>query len=478
MRKLTTKQQFALAFSLYVFLLLMVLSGLFLVIFHLAVDYQLRQHLASEATEIINTHLLLDNNAIVFVRDETGSSLREYLLQNETTAVFLDNKKNILRSYGLFALKDIDTEDDDFRLLKLSEPVFQGKEMFETGIKWRGQQLSILVVPIKNERDLLGVIILGKSLGEINTLSQIMVAVLVSLGFLNLLGSFVLGYFLAKKSLAPIRKIVHVVNQIDLDRLDKSVEVTGHPEDEFVILAGRFNEMIIRLKENALHQKEFIANASHELKTPLTRAISSLDVIKSNKLFDKNTKDEIETIKQDLFSINTLLEKLLLLSKLKRDSHLLVSKERLDLNEVVTKLKRRYQLQLEEKKIILVGDYPKTIEVSIPKEYLEIILSNLLSNAIKYSFPNSEINLLIKSLNGQTTIEIKDRGIGIIKKDVIHIFDRFFRARNREKGYGIGLALVKHLCELYGINIQVRSDTNIGTSVKLTFPQISNSEHV
>jgi signal transduction histidine kinase len=211
-------------------------------------------------------------------------------------------------------------------------------------------------------------------------------------------------------------------------------------------------------------QKEFIANASHELKTPLTRAISSLEVLDSPTL----PSAEIQSVKEDLFHINDLLNKLLFLTKLRKGNYLSSGLYTIDMKKLFQTVRDQLGNYLEKKQMTLLTTTPDSVVTKLPSEYLEIILSNLISNAVKYSMPGKKTIVNVIESDAQTCFTIQDEGIGMTEEETHHMFDRFYRGKtlsNKEKGYGIGLSIVKQICDIYDLNIHITSQKGKGTMI-------------
>ena len=431
-------------------------------------NYQLRRDLSDDKNEIINNHLLLDNKTIIFRKDKLGASLKEFLTNENASAIIIHANGSILRSYGVFAYDDPDHREYYRLLSPIVKNVEKTKKLAELSLTWNKQNFQSMVIPLRSNNITVGALILAKSTSDLFGFRQTMVTVFSMLGFLSLIGSFAVGYFLARRTLTPLIQLAGIVEEMNLDKLETTLNVKGHPQDELVLLVQKFNEMIIRLKDMTKRQKEFIANASHELRTPLTRAISSLEILDTT---DPHNKNEIELIKQDLFYINTLLEKLLILAKATKDTYLLSRPEIISFRTLFDVLQKNFADQLRNNKITLVGNFPESIRTHVPKEYLAMILANLISNAIKYSPQNTHIHLSVLESGKETIIQIKDEGIGMSDTEVNRIFSRYFRGTsnmNYEKGYGIGLAIVKQICDLYHVYISVKSEKGKGTKITLS----------
>lgn len=464
MRRLTTRQRFAFIFSIYFFIAFVVLCVIFIGIFSITTSLQLKKELIAESTDIINNHLVVSQKSVVFKKDQEGGSLKQYLITHNTTAIFLDSNGKSVRTYGLFALKE---ESDGKNHLLQSAKKLSGKESYyEKTISWGDQMFKSVIVPLKTNERVVGYIIVGKSLEELNNTLRIMITLFISLGIINLIGSFLVGYFLVRWAFMPLRKMIKVIEKIEYDNLDSLLQNDGNPADELTHLSGKFNDMLSRLNDMAERQKSFISNASHELKTPLSRAILSLDLLNQDS---SKGKKEAKLIREDLFEINNLIERLLLLSRLKKDIHM--DKPRsVMLRVFLEKLKKRFEPQLKNKQIYLFISVPEKVELLIPHEYLSIIFSNLLLNAIKYSPPQKSIYINAQQKDKEILISVKDEGIGMDKDELERVFDRFYRGKGtNEEGYGIGLSLVKQICDLYRIVIQVVSEKGKGTTVTLQF---------
>jgi len=424
---------------------------------------QLIRDLTGDMKEIINNHLLIEKNTIIFRKDETGASLKEFLTNENISAMIFDSKKAVIRSYGLFAFTD---KQSPPRLTDIISTVYTSQTAKQIQAKWNNQDLKIIIVPLRSNRAMVGSLMIGKSISDLIGLRQTMIVVFLVLGLLGLGGSFIIGYGLAQKTLNPLIGLAHLVENIDLDKLDKNLSVDGHPQDELALLTTRFNEMMKRLQDMTLRQKQFIANASHELKTPLTRAITSLEILEVTP----NLKPEINLIKDDLFHINTLLDKLLFLTKIKKDDQFFNKSHSVFLNFIFAKLRKQFQKQAEEKQIALEMSYPEIIITKLPDEYLEIILSNLISNAIKYSRSATPITIKVSKSTSNTVVTIQNQGIGMTPEEIKHIFERFYRGKaagHKQEGYGIGLSIVKQICDLYDLKVTVDSQVGKETTIKL-----------
>lgn len=465
MFQLTSRQRFAFYFTLYLFIFIIILYSLFFTIFNFMTNYQIKKSLFEHMREIISNRLVIENNQITFKKDSDGSSLREFLVNEDLAAVFFDSQNNLIRSYGFFAItNNLNLEK---KIKPLVKQVIISKKFSETKLEWDTLKLKAFAVPLIYKKNISGVMILAKSISDYEVFQQTMLTVFAILGTVTLIGSFLIGSRLAFKIFLPIRELTTAIEQLDFEKSEIYVNVKGNSKDELIILASKFNEMTDRLRDMNRRQKEFIANVSHELKTPLTRAITSVDLVKS----DNQNLYELKLIKDDLFHINLIIEKLLLLTKMKKDIHISTKPQTITVTPLFNRLKILFDAQLIAKKLTLIGVFPQKILINLPVEFLEIIFSNLISNAIKFSHPNKIIRFIIKEIDNNLVMRLVDQGIGMSTEEINHMFKRFYQSNQNDvkTGYGIGLSLVKLICDLYKIQLKVNSEVNNGTTITLVF---------
>lgn len=232
-------------------------------------------------------------------------------------------------------------------------------------------------------------------------------------------------------------------------------------------------EEITRLKDLERYRKEFVGNVSHELKTPifniqgyiLTLLEGGLDDPKINKLYLKRTEKSIDrmiSIVEDLESITKL-----------ESGELKLRMENFDLVRIVDDVFEMELMMANERKIKLLIDRPaKAVMVRADKKRIMEVMSNLVVNAIKYGKKNGFVKVSFYDLKDNVMVEVMDNGLGVEKKDLPRIFERFYRAdksRSREQGgTGLGLSIVKHIIEAHKQTINVKSMVDEGTTFTFT----------
>lgn len=233
-----------------------------------------------------------------------------------------------------------------------------------------------------------------------------------------------------------------------------------------IYLIIHFTSVIVK-KKNADNQIEFFNNITHEIKTPLTILISSLDNVTESMGTGEDSKKRIKTTVK---RINSLFEQMLNFQRVTSNETLLVDVSKIDLEHHVKKRINNFKPLTKERNIeIILNNYWKEEFFYFDKESLDKILLNLISNAIKYSFENGKITVnLYRTYKEELKIEIIDEGLGIPKDQQKFILKRYYRARNainsQRPGTGLGLMMVKKLLEKTGGTINFLSNENKGTT--------------
>jgi two-component system sensor histidine kinase ArlS len=298
--------------------------------------------------------------------------------------------------------------------------------------------------------------------GNLRTLRLVLVAVTLLAMIPVVISSIVLGRIITK----PITDLTNTMTRIRRNGQFEKLQITEETNDEIGQMGRTFNEMMALLEENYTKQEEFVSNASHELKTPLTVIGSYAKLLQRQGMSDEKIADEgLAAIRTETDRMKALIEQLLHIAR-QSESQLELSK--VNVVEVLkqttaalsTSYNREFQLLSSEPALFVMTDLAK----------LRQLLYILLDNARKYS--NDRIEVLARN-EEQTIIQIRDYGIGIPKESLPFIFERFYRvdkARSRDTGgFGLGLSLAKQLADALGVELEIESVEGMGTTVSLIF---------
>ncbi|MBF2006118.1 ATP-binding protein [Chlorogloeopsis fritschii PCC 9212] len=234
----------------------------------------------------------------------------------------------------------------------------------------------------------------------------------------------------------------------------------------------RTREALLKEQELNKLKSDFVAMISHEFRTPMSTICTSLDLLQaSDKLTQEWREQFFRRIESALKQMLTLLDEVLFLSK-NEVSQFQLQLVHLNLMTFCCQILESIKFRESKNYNIEFTSSGERFEAEMDEELLDSILTNLISNAIKYSPSGSTIHFHLNCQDNQAIFQIKDKGIGIPKKDQIHLFETFFRGSNVGKipGTGLGLAIVKRCVDLHRGYIQVESEEGIGTTVTVTLP--------
>ncbi|MEA3553754.1 MAG: HAMP domain-containing sensor histidine kinase [Campylobacterota bacterium] len=273
---------------------------------------------------------------------------------------------------------------------------------------------------------------------------------------------------LIDKILKPIKNITKTANTISVTDLSQSI-IQPTSDDEIKDLVDAFNKMIKRLDTEVEQIEQFNSDVSHELKTPLTVIKGEIEItLNKNRESDYYIRT-LKTIDKESQQIQLIIDNLLMLTKYTK-SNIQQTFETVSLDSLLLDTINHYNLQLKEKNIKLHLDKLESIDINANKQLISIIFSNLIDNAIKYSQNDKNIYISLEKKDKIYFI-VKDEGIGISKKQLSKVMNRFYRvdeSRNKKiKGFGLGLSLVKNSVELHEASIKIDSVKDEGTIVKI-----------
>ena len=252
------------------------------------------------------------------------------------------------------------------------------------------------------------------------------------------------------------------------------------PEGSFMGFTGSIFDITNRkkaeevLSKSEMHQREFVANVSHDFRTPVATIKGFAETLRRGALYDsKNALDFVKIIEKHAERLETLIEDLLNISTLE-SGKIRVQNEAIPLNPYITEMVKSMTFIITKKNISVKISIDPDIHLWADPSQLHTIIQNLFTNAVKYNRRGGWVEISAEVSGGNVKISIKDNGIGISDKHLPRIFDRFYRVdRNhpREAGdTGLGLHIVKQIVESSGGDISVESEENVGSTFSFTLP--------
>ncbi|MBX0335410.1 HAMP domain-containing histidine kinase [Pontibacter sp. HSC-14F20] len=298
--------------------------------------------------------------------------------------------------------------------------------------------------------------------------------ILSSLFLIGILINYIFNVVLAKKTFKPFSSILRKVNTISTENLNSRLPQVNKPGDELSELTQTLNTLLERLEAGVNHQKQFLKNVSHELKTPLAAILGEAELSLDKERSPKEYQQVLQKIVKSTSELNSVIEGLLLISGLENNTSPATYRPfRLDelLWEVLEKLHYKYPdaevetlIEVEDSDLLQLHSHPELVATAI---------TNIIDNALKFSDDQKVILKITLTERQQVALLVQDQGPGIPVQEQDKVFELFYRGSNTQylkPGHGVGLSLTKHIAEFCHIDLAVSSIPHKGTEVRLVFP--------
>jgi heavy metal sensor kinase len=283
------------------------------------------------------------------------------------------------------------------------------------------------------------------------------------------------GYFIARQSLAPVAAMAAQARRVTSESLAQRLPVPN-PHDELGRLASVFNETLARLQASFDELKRFTADASHELRSPLTALRTVGEVGLREASTEDDLRETIGSMLEEAQRLSDLIDALLTLARMESGKQEL-KREPLLVAELLADVQSHLGILATEKEQTLRVTAEPDLLVSADRMLLRQALVNVVHNAIRYSPNKTRIDLAARRRDVYAVIEITDQGPGIAPENQMKIFERFFRAdkaRSRADGAaGLGLAIAKWSVESHDGRIEVESESGQGSTFRVVLPAAS-----
>ncbi len=408
------------------------------------------------------------------VMDEIAS----FIASVNARIFIIDAENNILfaGTQGIHTKNDLPHENGSFKKslavflndAEIQSNILKGETFVMQKRHPRMKESFIIVgVPFKKDGKLLGNVLLHTPLAPVRETISLLQKQLSVITLVSLIIGSLLALLFAKLFTRPVLKMIETAKKIATG--DFTARVPSTPKDEIGILGDTINDMAVQLGQIEKFRKEFIANVSHELKTPISliRAYAELVTDMDDAKADRDA--HLQVIIDEAERLNGITEDILYLSQTEA-GYAKPNIIKMPILETINSVVKKLSLLATKKNIAIdveIDDKDTPIYADQDKMYQ--VFLNLITNAINHSGENGHITLSVANRNDRIRIEIIDRGKGIPKEDLPYIWDRFYKVDKSRKrdagGTGLGMAIVKNILKAHHFEYGIESEINKGTTV-------------
>ena len=357
-----------------------------------------------------------------------------------------------------------------------------------TGIKESGYYTSIdkfsfsdskivsVALPITYQNKMIGIAVFQSSLKEADESIFNVVKLIITIGVVVAVIAVIVSFIASDMIVKPIYRLKKYSDELAKGNYNYKYEPQGPLET--VKLGESMNYMRDEVLKRDAVKNEFIANVSHELKTPLTSIKGWAYTLKEDPSDEELLRDGLEIIEQESDRLAQMVNDLLDFSRL-LNKKVKLEKRPIDMVDFLGALEKQFKPRaIAENKNFYIKSNVKSLKYSNDPDKLRQVFINLLDNAFKFSNADSAITIETTLRNGKVFVSVKDRGIGIPKDSIGRIWERFYKtdaSRGKDKkGTGLGLAIVKEIIHAHHENINVISTEGVGTEFIFTLPYAEN----
>ncbi len=313
------------------------------------------------------------------------------------------------------------------------------------------------------------------SMSDIETAANTILILVFAIIAVLSLASWFMVFFLTNNIIAPVRNLQEAA--VAITRGDFSHHIENKQNDEIGQLTDSFNRMTEELKEADALQSDFIANISHDFRSPLTSIKGYIEAMMDGTIPEEAYPRYMGIVLDETNRLTKLANNVLDLTKME-NGQITLNRCEFDINETIIRLALGFEQRIKDRKINIEFQFlQEKLYVNADEALIERVLYNLIDNALKFTREGDTISVETSIINKKASISVADSGIGISEESLPHIFERFHkgdRSRGRDKaGTGLGLTIAKQIMLTHGEDLTVYSKLGEGTCFSFTLPAVS-----
>jgi two-component system, OmpR family, sensor kinase len=349
----------------------------------------------------------------------------------------------------------------------------RGQMMIETIVDFGGEPVRLVSLPIEVEGEFRYALQVATSLGPARAFLRTARLLFLLASCLILVAVIVIGRFLTGRALAPVDRLGAQARLIGASTLHDRLPQPA-TSDELARLATTLNDMLDRIEHGFDAQRRFTADASHELRSPLSRLRAELEITLRRPRDAPEYERVLRSCLEEVDRLGRLTQDLLTLARLDAGESKDASRVITGVNAVVDTTLQHLGAAAEKRGVRLVPKLGSDVHVDVAPSFLALVVGNLVDNAVKFSSPGGQVSISTARRNGDVILTVCDSGPGIPADEVSRVFDRFYRGRAAgspdAEGVGLGLAIVRSIVEAHGGAVAVDSREGHGAAFTVRLP--------
>ena len=433
------------------------------------------EHLKREKADALYREATLVANTYASDLYNNKAALETVKQQLDALSIYLDAQIWIINPSGRMIMTteqplDLNTE----QVISDFDPTITQGSFYTTGHFFNcfsEERLSVFA-PITSHYKVHGYVVIHITMADIRDSSENLLNISYIMLLIFFLLSLIILIFFTEMVYLPLRRIIAATEQYAAGNMHYELPVDS--EDEMGYLAASLSYMASEIARSEDNQKKFIANISHDFRSPLTSIKGYLEAMLDGTIPPELHEKYIGIVLNETERLTKLTNSLLSLNNLNLKG-MVLEKKVFDINDIIRSTAASFEGTCQKKRIdinlVLTGEH---LPVLADKDKIEQVLYNLLDNAIKFSHTDSAVKLETTEKHGKVFVSVKDTGIGIPRESLKLIFDRFYKtdlSRGKDKkGTGLGLAITKEIIHAHNENINVISTEGVGSEFIFTLP--------
>ena len=405
--------------------------------------------------------------------DGIAAAISEHRFRDVVFAVF-DPQGNLLGVSEGYQQEDQPKRVSREEVARRLRPLLSSADAYGS-LRFEGRQYRSYLRPFSVDRQQASLVVL-QSLHPQNEFLETLAATFAIVIPLAILLSSLGGYLLARRSLSPVVAMSTQASRIGAENLHERLQA-GNPRDELGHLAASFNELLDRLDRSFAEQRRFVADASHELRTPVAILCGEAEVtLGQTQRTEQEYRESLMILREEARRLKHIVEDLFTLARADAGQHPLALTD-FYFDEVVGECAKNVRTLASAKDIVVSCEAQGELPIHADEALIRRMVVNLLDNAIKYTAPGGKVSLSCAADNGLYRLRIEDSGRGIPADLQSRIFERFFRedkARSRREsdgGAGLGLAIASWIASAHGGKIELTQSSAKGSVFTVFLPK-------